>query len=88
MKISEKIAIELDDKSTYILLNMGKNFLINKFGNTTKNPYEQFLLINKNLETISFSNKYEKEILFANSESHRFAIAYHKSMRNKNFLKH
>ena len=34
------------------------------------------------------AHKYEKEILFANSESHRFAIAYHKSMRNKNFLKH
>jgi excinuclease ABC subunit C len=31
--------------------------------------------------------KYEKEILLANSESHRFAIAYHKNMRNKNFLK-
>jgi excinuclease ABC subunit C len=31
--------------------------------------------------------KYEREILLANSEAHRFAIAYHKSMRNKNFLK-
>ncbi|OGI46491.1 hypothetical protein A2121_03175 [Candidatus Nomurabacteria bacterium GWB1_40_6] len=31
--------------------------------------------------------KYKKEILLANSESHRFAIAYHKKMRNKNFLK-
>ena len=31
--------------------------------------------------------KYKKEILLANSESHRFAIAYHKNMRNKNFLK-
>ncbi len=31
--------------------------------------------------------KYKREILLANSESHRFAIAYHKNMRNKNFLK-
>ena len=31
--------------------------------------------------------KYRKEILLANSEAHRFAIAYHKNMRNKNFLK-
>lgn len=31
--------------------------------------------------------KYEKEILLANSEAHRFAINYHKNMRNKNFLK-
>lgn len=31
--------------------------------------------------------KYEKEILLANSEAHRFAISYHKQMRNKNFLK-
>jgi excinuclease ABC subunit C len=31
--------------------------------------------------------KYEKEILLANSEAHRFAIAYHKNIRNKNFLK-
>ncbi len=31
--------------------------------------------------------KYEKEILLANSEAHRFAIAYHKNMRSKNFLK-
>ena len=30
--------------------------------------------------------KYKKEILLANSEAHRFAITYHKNMRNKNFL--
>ncbi len=29
---------------------------------------------------------HEKEILLANSESHRFAIAYHKKMRGKNLL--
>lgn len=34
-----------------------------------------------------FSAKYESEILLANSEAHRFAIAYHKNMRNRNFLK-
>ena len=34
-----------------------------------------------------FSLKYKREILLANSEAHRFAIAYHKKMRNKNFLK-
>ncbi len=31
--------------------------------------------------------KYEKEILLANSEAHRFGINYHKNMRNKNFAK-
>ena len=31
--------------------------------------------------------KYEREILLANSEAHRFAITYHKNMRGKNFLK-
>ncbi|MCX6752531.1 MAG: hypothetical protein NTZ87_03485 [Candidatus Nomurabacteria bacterium] len=31
--------------------------------------------------------KYKREILLANSEAHRFAINYHKNMRNKNFLK-
>lgn len=31
--------------------------------------------------------KYKKEILLANSEAHRFAINYHKKLRNKNFLK-
>ena len=30
--------------------------------------------------------KYKSSILLANSEAHRFAIAYHKKMRNKNFL--
>ena len=30
--------------------------------------------------------RYKKEILLGNSEAHRFAIAYHKKMRNKNFL--
>jgi excinuclease ABC subunit C len=30
--------------------------------------------------------KYKKEILLINSESHRFAIAFHKQRRNKNFL--
>ena len=34
-----------------------------------------------------YSQKYETGIILANSESHRFAIAYHKNMRNKNFLK-
>lgn len=34
-----------------------------------------------------FGVKYEREILLANSEAHRFAIAYHKNMRNKNFLR-
>lgn len=31
-------------------------------------------------------SKYKRAILLANSEAHRFAIAYHKKMRNKNFL--
>lgn len=30
---------------------------------------------------------HKRAILLANSESHRFAIAYHKNMRNRNFLK-
>jgi excinuclease ABC subunit C len=30
--------------------------------------------------------KYKKEILLINSESHRFAITFHKKRRNKNFL--
>lgn len=30
--------------------------------------------------------KYKKDILLANSESHRFAISYHKDIRSKNFL--
>ncbi len=34
-----------------------------------------------------FTLKYKREILLANSEAHRFAIAYHKNMRNKNFLR-
>jgi excinuclease ABC subunit C len=34
-----------------------------------------------------FGLKYKREILLANSEAHRFAIAYHKKIRNKNFLK-
>lgn len=33
-----------------------------------------------------YSQKYEKEILLANSEAHRFAITYHKKTRNKSFL--
>ena len=32
------------------------------------------------------ARKYKREILLANSEAHRFAISYHKKMRNKNFL--
>jgi excinuclease ABC subunit C len=31
--------------------------------------------------------KYKREILLSNSEAHRFAIAYHKKLRNRNFLK-
>jgi len=31
--------------------------------------------------------KYKKDILLANSESHRFAINYHKDLRGKHFLK-
>ncbi|MFA6257585.1 MAG: GIY-YIG nuclease family protein [Candidatus Paceibacterota bacterium] len=33
-----------------------------------------------------FGLKYKREILLANNEAHRFAINYHKNMRNKNFL--
>lgn len=33
-----------------------------------------------------YTGKYEKEILLANSEAHRFAITYHKKTRNKSFL--
>lgn len=32
------------------------------------------------------AKKYEREILLANSEAHRFAITFHKKIRNKNFL--
>lgn len=32
------------------------------------------------------AHKYEREILLANSEAHRFAIAYHKNLRGRNFL--
>lgn len=35
----------------------------------------------------AYTRKYEKEILLANSEAHRFAITYHKKTRNKDFLK-
>ncbi len=34
-----------------------------------------------------FVKKYKKEILLANSESHRFAITFHKLKRAKNFIK-
>ena len=34
----------------------------------------------------NLAQKYEHEILLANSEAHRFAIKYHKDLRNKNFL--
>ena len=30
--------------------------------------------------------RHKREILLANSEAHRFAIAYHKNMRGKRFL--
>ena len=33
------------------------------------------------------AKKHKREILLSNSEAHRFAIAYHKNLRNKNFLK-
>jgi excinuclease ABC subunit C len=33
-----------------------------------------------------FAKAYKREILLANSEAHRFAIAYHKNMRGRNFL--
>lgn len=35
----------------------------------------------------NFAKKYKREIILANAESHRFAIAFHKKQRNKNFLK-
>ncbi len=39
------------------------------------------------LGDMKYAKKHEREILLANSEAHRFAINYHKQMRNKNFLK-
>lgn len=35
----------------------------------------------------AYGLKYKRDILLVNSEAHRFAISYHKQMRNKNFLK-
>jgi excinuclease ABC subunit C len=35
----------------------------------------------------AFIKKYKQEILLVNNEAHRFAIAYHKKLRAKNFLK-
>ncbi|MBI5139760.1 GIY-YIG nuclease family protein [Candidatus Nomurabacteria bacterium] len=34
-----------------------------------------------------YALRYKKDILLANSEAHRFAIAYHKKMRSRNFIK-
>lgn len=48
--------------------------------------FSRNLNLNK-IQGLTLINKYQKEILLANSESHRFAIAYHKNMRNRNFLK-
>lgn len=39
------------------------------------------------LGEMKYKHQYEREILLANSEAHRFAIAYHKKMRGRNFLK-
>jgi excinuclease ABC subunit C len=35
----------------------------------------------------SIINTHKKSILLANAEAHRFAIAFHKNKRSKNFLK-
>ena len=35
----------------------------------------------------ALARAHKQAILLSNSEAHRFAIAYHKDMRNKNFLK-
>ncbi|MCF7833768.1 MAG: GIY-YIG nuclease family protein [Candidatus Pacebacteria bacterium] len=35
----------------------------------------------------NIARKYQREILMANSEAHRYAINFHKDLRNKNFLK-
>ncbi len=35
---------------------------------------------------LTLIKKYKREILLSNSEAHRFAIAYHKNLRNRNFL--
>ena len=32
-------------------------------------------------------SEYKRSIILANSEAHRFAIAYHKNLRKRNFLK-
>lgn len=34
----------------------------------------------------TIAEKYKKDIILANSESHRFAVAYHKDLRSKDFL--
>ncbi|MES2059811.1 MAG: GIY-YIG nuclease family protein [Patescibacteria group bacterium] len=39
------------------------------------------------LGDVAFGAKYKKEILLSNVEAHRFAIGYHKKLRNKNFLR-
>lgn len=41
---------------------------------------------NQNLESGNLINKFQKEIILANAEAHRFALAYHKGLRKKAFI--
>ena len=79
MKIYKKTKFDFDDKSTFILRKMGNNFLINKSGNTTKNPLDQFLLIDKNLRIIAISNESTQPMslsqIFTCDDGNRF-LAY------------
>jgi glycosyltransferase involved in cell wall biosynthesis len=45
------------------------------------NEKNTILKVLDNLEKLTLPYKYEKEIILANAESHRFAISYHRSKR-------
>ena len=56
-----------------------------KLNKDNKGHHKKYLK-NKLYNELKLKSKYKKDILLANSESHRFAINYHKNLRGRNFL--
>ena len=72
---STESKVESQDKGYRVIGYKGKGNENND--STTLQPYHPTTLL----------SQYKRAIILANSEAHRFAIAYHKNLRKRNFLK-
>ncbi len=83
LNVAKKVLMKVDIKIPIVSVVKDEK---HKAKNILLSPRPDPKIHQDGAQGLAFMNKYKSAILLANSEAHRFAIAYHKNMRGKNFL--